>query len=246
MDYICWVNKIHHFAGIVTRCVTISPTTSCVSLRTSYSAKQWRELIFIMVYLKITIGEENLDNKLRKLLAERQSEGLLTVELVEVTDYVVTPPTKRGTERRRNPQPDEFVRAVKYIVNHAAMQNNQVKNTIENGVSGKYCFWLDAKSWCDTMDKLLEEHRDVIANALEHKYQADSVNLLAPYIGEIIDLGLFQKSRIQKTDLISSFSAYYGKPMSSVQTKLSTSYPEQFAFNDLVGETYKIATKKHK
>ena len=121
-----------------------------------------------------------------------------------------------------------------------------VKNTIENGVPGKYCFWLDAKSWCDTMDKLLEEHRDVIANALEHKYQADSVNLLAPYIGEIIDLGLFQKSRIQKTDLISSFSAYYGKPMSSVQTKLSTSYPEQFAFNDLVGETYKIATKKHK
>lgn len=194
----------------------------------------------------ITIDERNLDNKLRKLLAERQSEGLLTVERVEVTDYKVAPPTKRGTERRRNPQPEEFVNAVKYIVKHAALQNNQVKDTVENGVPTKYCFWLDAEGWCDTMDKLLAEHRDLIVDVLKRKYQADAVNLLAPYIGGVIDLGLFQKARIQKTDLLSSFTAYYNKPMTSVQTKLSTSYPGQSAFNNLVGETYKIANNMGK
>ena len=194
----------------------------------------------------ITIDERNLDNKLRKLLAERQSEGLLTVERVEVTDYKVVPPTKRGTERRRNPQPEEFVNAVKYIVKHAALQNNQVKDTVENGVPTKYCFWLDAEGWCDTMDKLLAEHRDLIVDVLKRKYQADAVNLLAPYIGGVIDLGLFQKARIQKTDLLSSFTAYYNRPMTSVQTKLSTSHLYWTAFNELVGETYKIASNKGK
>ena len=194
----------------------------------------------------ITIDEKNLDSKLCKLLAERQSNGLLTVERVEVTNYKVTPPTKRGTEPRRKPKPEKFIEAVKYIIKHAALQNNQVKNIIENGVPTKYIFWLDAESWCDTMDRLLAEHRDVIADALKHKYQADGVNLLAPFIGEIIDLGLFQKTRIQKIDLLSSFSAYYGKPMASVQTRLSTSYPDWSAFNDLVGETYKIATNMGK
>lgn len=199
-----------------------------------------------MEFIRITIDEANLDNKLRKLLAERQSDGLLSVERVEVTDYKVAPPTKRGTKRRRDPQPEDFVEAVKYIANHAALQNDNLKDTIVNGVPTKYCFWLDAKSWCATMDKLLAEHRDVIADVLGSRYHADAVNLLAPFVGEIIGLGLFQKTRIQKKDLIPSFSAYYGKPMASVQTKLSTSYPGCSAFNDLVSETYKIATNKHK
>jgi len=211
-----------------------------------YIATKGNSGITEMGKIVVTIDEKHLDIKLRKFLAERQSIGQLTIEYVEVTNYKMTPPTKRGTEPRKKPQPEKFVEAVKYIVNHASLQNNQVKNTIENGVPSKYCFWLDAERWCKTMDTLLAEHRDIIEDALENKYQADSVNLLAPYIGEIIDLGLFQKTRIQKKDLLSSFSTYYGKPMASVQTKLSTSYPNWSAFNDLVDETYKIASKKNK
>ena len=104
-----------------------------------------------MVYLKITIGEENLDNKLRKLLAERQSEGLLTVERVETNYFKVIPPTKRGTEPLRKPQPEKFVEAVKFIVRNAALQNNQVKNTFENGLPAIYFFGsmmkLGVKQW---------------------------------------------------------------------------------------------------
>ena len=199
-----------------------------------------------MATIRITIEEEDMDNKFRKMLAERQSNGLLTVERVEITRYKVMPPNKRGKLQRMKPKPEDFVKAVKFIVKHAAQRNNEVKYIIENGKTEKYCFWLDSECFCNVMDKLLAEHRDVITAALEHKYQADSVNLLAPFLGEIIGHGLFQKTKIQKTDLINSFSAYYGKPKPSVQTKLSTSYPAWSEFNDLVGETFKIAKNKHK
>ena len=199
-----------------------------------------------MVYLKITIDEENLDHKLRKLLAERQSERLLTVERVETNFFKVMAPTKRGTEPRRKPRPEKFVEAVKFIVRNAALQNNKVKDTFENGLPARYCFWLDDEAWCKIMDKLLAEYRELIAEVLKHKYQADSVNLIASYIGSIIDQGLFQKNRVQKTDLLASFTAYYGKPMASVQTKLSTSHIGWTAFNKLVNKTYEIAAQEGK
>ena len=239
------VNPIHFVGGMVARCATNRPrrvARVCERLTPLNNGDKETKMANII----ISIDEEQLDNKLRKLLAERQSKGLLTVERVEVTNYLVTPPTKRGTHPRKKPRPEDFVGAVKYIANHAALQNGQTLTIIVNGLPTKYCFWLDNEKWCDTMDKLLEDHRDVLDAALERKFRADSVNLLAAYVGEIIDLGLFQKTRIQKTDLIKSFSAYYGKPMSSVQTKLSTSYPGWSAFNDLVDETNKIAIMKGK
>lgn len=197
--------------------------------------------------IRITIDEENLDNKLRKLLAERQREGLISVERVEITEYKVKPPTKKGNNPRTSPRPEVFVAAVKFIVSHAAKQNGQLIETCDRGIASSYCFWLDDEAWCQVMDKLLAKHRDVIEAALEHKQRADSVNILAPYIGEVIGLHLFQKSPwIQKVDLLKSFTAYYGKSMTSVRTKLSTSYPDRKEFNDLVDKTLKIATGKEK
>ena len=111
-----------------------------------------------------------------------------------------------------------------------------------NGIPSTNIFWIDAEKWCEVMDRLLAEHRDVIQAALEHKQRADSVNLLAPYVGEVIGLKLFQKRPgIQKIDMLKSFSAYYGELKSSVQTKLSTSYPSRHEFNELVDKTYKLA-----
>lgn len=193
----------------------------------------------------ITIDEENLDNKLRKILAERQREGVITVERVEITDYILRPPTKKGDKPLNSPRPEDFVTAVKSIVKHAAKQNGQLIETFDRGIVGSYRFWLDERAWCQVMDKLLANHRDVIEAALEHKQRADSVNILAPYIGEVIGLHLFQKSPwIQKVDLLKSFTAYFGKPMASVRTKLSTSYPDWPEFNNLVDKTLKIATGK--
>ena len=197
--------------------------------------------------IMITIDEENLDNKLRKILAERQREGVITVERVEITDYKVKPPTKKGYKPRNSPRPEDFVAAIKFIVTHAAKENGQLIETCDRGFVSSYCFWLDAEAWCQVMDKLLANHRDVIEAALEHKQRADSVNILAPYIGEVIGLHLFQKSPwIQKVDVIKSFTAYYGKSMTSVRTKLSTSYPDWKEFNDLVDKTLKIAKGKVK
>ena len=199
-----------------------------------------------MVEIRITIGEANLDNKLRKILAERQQEGLLNVERVEITDYRLGLPTQKDEKRRMSPLPEDFVAAVKFIVKHAAKQNNQMLNRIDNHVNGTYRFWLNANDWCEVMDRLLAENREVIEASLEHKQRADSVNLLAPYIGEIIGLKLFQLPQgIQKTDLLRSFTAYYGKSLSSVQPKLSTSYPDWPEFNALVEKTYKLAKKKN-
>ena len=195
-----------------------------------------------MVELRITIREEALDNKLCKILAERQREGVITVERVETTDYILKPPTKKGYKPHSSPRPEDFVAAIKFIAKHAAKQNGQLIETCDRGVIGSYRFWLDDKAWCQVMDKLMANHRDVIEAALEHKQRADSVNIIAPYIGEVIGLHLFQKSPwIAKVDLLKSFTTFYGKPMTSVQTKLSTSYPDWPEFNELVNRTYQIA-----
>ena len=131
------------------------------------------------------------------------------------------------------------------IVRHAAKQNNQLLSIIDNHVVSSYCFWLDAEAWCSVMDKLLAEHRDVIESVLDRKQRADSVTLLAPYVGEIVGLKLFQRPQgVQKVDLIKSFSAFYGKPMTSIQQKLSTSYPAWYEFNVLVSVTLKLANCK--
>ena len=202
--------------------------------------------IITMERIIISINEQNLDNKLRQILAERQREGLLTVERVVTSDYDVKPPQKRGDIQRKSPRPEDFVSAVKFIVNHAAQQNDKMLNRIDNHVNGTYRFWLNANDWCEVMDRLLADNREVIEAALEHKQRADSVNLLAPYVGEIIGLKLFQLPQgIQKTDLLRSFTAYYGKSLSSVQSKLSTSYPDWTEFNALVDKTYKLAKKKN-
>lgn len=195
-----------------------------------------------MVELVITIREDALDNKLRKILAERQHEGVITVKRVETTNYVVKPPTKKGDKPHSSPRPEDFVAAIKFIIKHAAKQNGQLIETCDRGIVGSYRFWLNDEAWCQVMDELLANHRDVIEAALEHKQRADSVSILAPYVGEVIGLHLFQKSPwIQKIDLLKSFSVFYGVPKTSVRTKLSTSYPDWPEFNELVNRTYQIA-----
>lgn len=186
--------------------------------------------------------EANLDDKLRQILAERQREGLLTVERVVTNEYKVKISPKGGSKHRKSPRPEDFVKAVKLIVRHAAQQNDKPMNTIVDGIPLTYHFWLDAAKWCEVMNRLLAEHRDVIEAVLEHKQRADSVNLIAPFIGEIIGLKLFQKRPgIQKVDMLKSFRAYYGEVKSSVQSRLSTSFPSWREFNQMVNQTYKLA-----
>ena len=207
-----------------------------------YIATKGNSVFTKMGKIMITIDEENLDNKLRKILAERQREGVITIERVETTNYVVKPPTKKGDKPHSSPRPEDFLAAIKFIVRHAAKQNGQLIETSDRGIVGSYRFWLEDEAWCQVMDELLANHRDVIEAVLEHKQRADSVSILAPYIGEVIGLHLFQKSPwIQKVDLLKSFTAYYGKSLSSVQAKLSTSYPRWHSFNELVDKTLKIA-----
>lgn len=203
----------------------------------------------IMTEIRIVIRESDLemDAPFLKLLAERQSAGIIDVQRVEISDYKVKPPLKKGGLRRKSPRPEDFAAAVKAIVRHAAKQNNQLLSIVDNHVASSYSFWIDDEAWCSVMDKLLAERRDIIEAVLERKQRADSVTLLAPYIGEIIGLKLFQRPQgVQKTDLIKSFSVYYGQPMASVQPKLSTSYPDWYAFNKLVNETRKLSMQMRK
>ena len=197
-----------------------------------------------MADLLITVSEENLhsNRKLQKILYECQSQGLINIELVESRPYTMKPPTKSGTEPRKVPKPEDFVRAVKKVVTLAASQNGQTIKTIDRGVVGSYKFWLYASDWCEMMDKLLERDKDLIEALLEKKRKADSVNVLASFIGAILDEKLFQDSQgIRKVDLISSFTEYYGCYCSSVKTQLSTAQTQSDEFYDLVEAAVEIA-----
>jgi hypothetical protein len=197
-----------------------------------------------MTQIQITISEANLsnNNKLRKILAECQKEGVVNMIKVETSNYTLKPPSRKIYEPKGTPPPEVFVAAVKFVVNHAALQNGKLIKTIDRGIPGGYCFWLDATAWCETMDKLLKNHRNVIEATLEHKQRADGVNLLATFVGAIIDERIFQGSgKIRKTELLESFRAYYGEPKASVKTRLSTPNRSWYEFNKMVDVTCKIA-----
>lgn len=191
----------------------------------------------------ITVSEENLysNHKLQTILYECQNQGLISIERVESSPYTLKLPKKSSKEPREAPLPEDFVKAVKSVVNHAASKNGSTIETIDRGV-GSYVFWLNAQAWCAMMDKLLERHRELIEDMLEKKHKADSVNVLAPFIGAILDEKLFQKKQgIRKVDLIHSFTDYYGYPQTSVKTQLSTSQTQRYEFHELVNAAVKIA-----
>ena len=195
-----------------------------------------------MVELRITMRESDLDNKLRKVLSEYQQKGVIDIVRVETSDYTMKNPTKKTHEHPAPPSPDEFVEAVEFIVKHAAHQNGHLIETNDKGVAGCYRFWLDASAWCDTMDKLLDNHRELIEAVLEHKQRADGVNLLAGFIGAIIDERLFQKDKgIRKMELLESFKAYYGEEKPSVRTKMAPVSSRWCEFHKMVGMVVKIA-----
>ena len=192
----------------------------------------------------ITVSEENLysNHKLQTILYECQNQGLISIERVESSPYTLKLPKKSSKEPREAPLPEDFVKAVKSVINYAARQNGQKINTIDGSVVGCYYFWLNATKWCVMMEKLLERHRDLIEAVLEKRQRADSVNLLASFIGAILDKGLFQKpEKIRKVDIIHSFTEYYGEAHSSVKTQLSSPNDHGYAFNDLVYEAVEIA-----
>lgn len=196
-----------------------------------------------MADLIITVSEENLhsNSKLLKILYECQSQGLISIERVESSPYTLKPSKKPGKEPHKTPLPEDFVRAVKSVVTLAASRNGHTIETIDRGV-GSYVFWLNAPAWCSMMDKLLERHRDLIEDMLEKKHKADSVNVLAPFIGAILDEKLFQEPQgIRKVDLIHSFTEYYGYPCASVKTQLSTSQAKPHEFHELVVAAVNIA-----
>ena len=198
-----------------------------------------------MADILITVSEDDLysNKKLHKILLEYQNQGLFNIEKDERKPYKLKPLQKSEKEFQEQPSPEDFVKAVKFIVNHAAKKNGEQIQCIENGgKAGNYIFWLDNKGWCKMMDMLLAEHRKLIVAALKKKKKPDSVNLLAPFIGAIINKGCFQKTQIiRKIDLIPSFTEYYGKPCSSVKTQLSTTYSKRDKFNDLVEKAVEIA-----
>ena len=196
-----------------------------------------------MTDIVITVNEADLcsNHKMQKTLYEWQSQGLINVKRVESSPYTMKLPKKSSKEPHQAPLPEDFVRAVKSVVTLAASRNGHTIETIDRGV-GSYVFWLNAPAWCSMMDKLLERHRELIEDMLEKKHKADSVNVLAPFIGAILDEKLFQKPQgIRKVDLIHSFTEYYGYSYTSVKTQLSTSQAKPHEFHELVVAAVNIA-----
>lgn len=188
----------------------------------------------------ITIPADNMDEPLRQLLSKYQSKGLLTIEESKSVD--LTANQRPAKPAKQPPLPSAFVEAVKAVARRAAKQNGKRLPTNDRGHETTYRFHLDAKRMCDAMDVLLKDHEPLLAAMLDGKQRADSVNLLPPFIGELINQNNFcSASTVRKKDLVPAFDAYYGRKISSVQTRLSKSVARMPAAAKVLAQLAKIA-----
>jgi len=188
----------------------------------------------------VTIPADNMDKVLRQLLSERQSEGQLTIELSK--SVVLTSNQPPAKPAKQPPLPSAFVEAVKAVARRAAEQNGKRLPTNDRGHETTYRFHLDAKRLCDAMDVLLKDHEPLLAAMLDGKQRADGVNLLPPFIGEVVNLTIFNSpTSVRKKDLVPAFAAYFGRERPSVQTKLSKSVARMPAVSKVLAQLAKIA-----
>ena len=115
----------------------------------------------------------------------------------------------------------EWVNQLKAIGKEIAKQLNQLEiQTRARGLPRSYIFVFNAEGFCKMLDKLLEYHKNYIADYLHHTRKPKGVTLICPFLGEIINAHLFNTQDIQKTDLKEVLAKFYNNTETAVK-KLS-------------------------
>ena len=131
------------------------------------------------------------------------------------------------------PPADVFVNRVKAIVMKAAEKNGHTIRTNTRAWQGEYVFFVDGKRIAKMMDDMRQNYEAKINDFLNNTSKYDGVMIVAPFIGELLQIEELRARDLQFTDMEFAFVPYYNKPASAV--KRMSDKLESTEFNVLLG-----------
>lgn len=118
-----------------------------------------------------------------------------------------------------------FVDRVKLIMKNAEKDNGKEMPIKARGNGGVYTYNVEGTTFGIVMDKIIECHKDSIANYLDgaNAKKAVMMKYVCPFLGAILDAHLFTPTQMEKNDLEEALNSVFG-PGSSASTKLSAEH----------------------
>lgn len=145
--------------------------------------------------------------------------------------------SKEIQEAARINQGELFIDRVKRIVIKASEQNGKILKMYARGSESEYKFCIDAKRFCDAVDKLATDHEDKLKSYLGGDLCNINVSKVAQFIGMVVRMNIINNNLIQLKDVATAFSDYYKNP-TTVKAKLSNqkiSDDDRLLFSTLEG-----------
>lgn len=135
----------------------------------------------------------------------------------EVVDETKTETSAKPQVAPDIPPVDRFVNMVKAIVKKAATKNGQRIVTNTRAWQGEYVFFVDGERIAKMMDDLRKNYEKKIEEFLKPYQKCDGVMVVAPFIGQVLDIKELRAQDLQKSDLEFAFTPYYNNGASAVK-----------------------------
>ena len=135
----------------------------------------------------------------------------------EVVDETKTETSAKPQVAPDIPPVDRFVNMVKAIVKKAATKNGQRIVTNTRAWQGEYVFFVDGERIAKMMDDLRKNYEKKIKEFLKPYQKCDGVMVVAPFIGQVLDIKELRAQDLQKSDLEFAFTPYYNNGASAVK-----------------------------
>ncbi len=106
---------------------------------------------------------------------------------------------------------DAFCQRLVDIVNALARMNGTLIKTKAKGVTSEYTFHIDAKKFSSMMQELKSDFRYKIEDYLGERNATDAckLNLVAPFLGYVLNTHLTSSPQMQKTDIAQVLHEFY-------------------------------------
>jgi hypothetical protein len=150
---------------------------------------------------------------------------------------------KRDKEVKPDPHPDmymsdaeRFVTRVVHIFNKVESLNGQRITTSARGHESSYTFFVNVDGIIKALNDLFNNHKAKIEDYLRDKQSSESMTVVCPLVGFILNSHLMNSSNIQLSDIAFALEDFYGK--STAVNYLSRKLRSQEAevlFNTLLG-----------
>ena len=131
---------------------------------------------------------------------------------------------------------ERFIKRVVHIFNKVATHNGQRITTSARGHEGSYTFVVNVEGIEKALNDLLNHHKAKIEDYLKDKQNCESMTVVCPLVGYILNSHTMNSSSLQLSDIAFALEEFYSgsTAVNYLSKKLKTQEAEVL-FNTLLG-----------